>query len=141
MRGPTPECGVEHSARRHSVNQRAAAKEPESKLRLWPRLRPAPACEVQPGSTSVSALRMPSHSASRTFCGEASCATRGRVGCFCYLRCSLPRGPSRGKVVVVRLGSLPCPRLCPPLPTRGGRASPADAGSGVGFAASARGFG
>ncbi|XP_019818541.2 ecto-ADP-ribosyltransferase 3 isoform X3 [Bos indicus] len=47
---------------------------------------------------------MPSHSASRTFCGEASCAARGRVGCFCYLRCSLPRGPSRGKKRKMKTG-------------------------------------
>uniref|UniRef100_A0A8C0ACY8 NAD(P)(+)--arginine ADP-ribosyltransferase n=1 Tax=Bos mutus grunniens TaxID=30521 RepID=A0A8C0ACY8_BOSMU len=47
---------------------------------------------------------MPSHSASRTFCGEASCAVRGRVGCFCYLRCSLPRGPSRGKKRKMKTG-------------------------------------
>ena len=92
---------------------------------------------------------MPSQSASRTFSGEAavtaraSCAACGRVGCFCCFHCCRREvTSSRGKVVVVRLGCLPWPPLCIiPLPTRGAHASPADAGSGVRFAASARGFG
>ena len=103
MRGPTPACSVEHSARRHPVNQRAAAKEPEGEPRSQPWLRTAPACEVQPGSTSVSALRMPSQSASRTFSGDAavtagaSCAACGRVGCFCCFRCSRREVRRRGE--------------------------------------------